>query len=59
VLFITHDLALAFACAERVVVLQGGRVVEAGAVDEIRRKPAHPHTRALLGAIPTLERAGA
>ena len=54
-LFITHDLMLAFACAERVVVLQEGRVVEAGAVAAIRRQPAHPHTQALLAAIPTLE----
>jgi ABC-type glutathione transport system ATPase component len=59
VLFITHDLALAFAAATRVVVLQEGRVVEAGAVDTIRRQPAHAHTRALLSAIPTLEEAPA
>jgi ABC-type dipeptide/oligopeptide/nickel transport system ATPase component len=59
VLFITHDLALAFAAATRVVVLQEGRVVEAGAVAEIRRQPTHPHTRALLSAIPTLEEAPA
>jgi ABC-type dipeptide/oligopeptide/nickel transport system ATPase component len=58
-LFITHDLALAFACASRVVVLQQGRVVESGAVDEIRRWATHPHTRALLAAIPTLEEAPA
>ncbi|MBC7258165.1 MAG: ABC transporter ATP-binding protein [Chloroflexi bacterium] len=51
-LFISHDLsAVRFLCS-RVFVMYLGRVVEAGPVDEIFERPAHPYTRALLSAIP-------
>ncbi len=50
-LFITHDLALARALAERVVVLAEGRVVESGAVSEVLEHPRHPATQRLVKAI--------
>ncbi|GFH39138.1 ABC transporter ATP-binding protein [Streptomyces pacificus] len=48
VVMVTHDLAAAAAHAERVVVLDAGRVVEAGPVDRALVAPEHPVTRALL-----------
>ena len=47
-IMITHDLALAQRCAEKVLVLRGGRVVESGSADVLRR-PRHPYTRYLAG----------
>ena len=51
-LFVSHDLALVRQLADTVSVLQRGRVVEDGRVQDIFSAPRHPHTRALLDAIP-------
>ncbi|MFD3530254.1 ABC transporter ATP-binding protein [Streptomyces sp. NPDC058664] len=48
--FITHDLAAAGALADRIAVLDGGRVVEEGPARELFEVPRHPVTKALLGA---------
>jgi ABC-type glutathione transport system ATPase component len=53
-LFITHDLAVAYQFAHRVVVLQEGRIVEEGAASAVFRNPQHPYTRALLAAVPQI-----
>ncbi|HWH35227.1 MAG TPA: ABC transporter ATP-binding protein [Acidimicrobiales bacterium] len=50
VVFITHDLALARHIADRVVVLDRGRIVEQGPADEVVLRPRHPATLALLEA---------
>ncbi|WP_125609991.1 ABC transporter ATP-binding protein [Specibacter cremeus] len=50
-LFITHDLAVVRAIADRVVVLYLGRIVEEGTVDEIFGSISHPYTRLLLDAV--------
>jgi len=47
-LFITHELALARALCHRLVVMDAGRIVEEGPVDDVIAAPAHPATRALL-----------
>jgi oligopeptide/dipeptide ABC transporter ATP-binding protein len=49
-LFITHDLAVVATVCERVMVMYGGRVVEAGPVHEVFTRPRHPYTRGLLDA---------
>lgn len=51
-LFVTHDLAAAAAVAERIAVLEAGRIVETGATAQVLRAPQHAHTRALLAARP-------
>jgi peptide/nickel transport system ATP-binding protein len=54
-LFISHDLAVVSQVADRVAVMRGGLLVEEAPRSAIFRNPVHPYTRALLGAIPTME----
>jgi ABC-type glutathione transport system ATPase component len=49
-LFVTHDLSAAAAVAERIAVLEAGRIVESGTTAQVLGAPAHAHTRALLAA---------
>jgi oligopeptide/dipeptide ABC transporter ATP-binding protein len=54
-LFISHDLAVVSKVADRVAVMYAGSLVEMGSKREIFQAPAHPYTRGLLNAVPTLE----
>jgi peptide/nickel transport system ATP-binding protein len=47
-LVITHDLSVARHMADRIAVMQEGRIVEQGAADDILEAPAHAYTRALI-----------
>jgi oligopeptide/dipeptide ABC transporter ATP-binding protein len=49
---ITHDIGVASAMADTVVVMYAGRVVERGPTEQILRRPSHPYTKALLAATP-------
>ena len=49
-LFVTHDLAAAAAVAERIAVLEAGRIVELGDAAEVLAHPRHAHTQALVAA---------
>ncbi|WAC29262.1 ABC transporter ATP-binding protein [Ancylobacter sp. SL191] len=51
-LFITHDLGIVRKVADRICVMNHGRIVEAGDVAAIFEAPAHPYTKALLAAQP-------
>jgi microcin C transport system ATP-binding protein len=52
VLLITHDLNLVRRFADRVGVMQGGRIVEQGGLDKIFSAPQEDYTRVLLGSRP-------
>ena len=49
-LLITHDLSVVATACERVLVMYGGRIVEAGPVEKVFRHPRHRYTEGLLGA---------
>ena len=52
ILLITHDLGVVAEIADRVVVMNGGRVVETGEAAEVYTNPQHPYTKKLIGAAP-------
>src|SRR5690606_17412515 len=52
VLFITHDLRVAAQICDTIVVMQNGRVVEAGPAQEVLTAPQHDYTLALIEAAP-------
>jgi peptide/nickel transport system ATP-binding protein len=52
VLLITHDMGVVADMADRIVVMQNGRIVETGTVDQIFNDPQHPYTRQLLSSVP-------
>jgi peptide/nickel transport system ATP-binding protein len=54
-LFISHDLGAVAEVADRVVVMQNGRIVEQGSRDDVFDRPQHAYTRALLDATPRIE----
>jgi oligopeptide/dipeptide ABC transporter ATP-binding protein len=54
-LFISHDLAVVSQVADRIAVMYAGNLVELGSKREIFQVPAHPYTRGLLNAVPTLK----
>jgi len=54
VLLITHDFGVVAEVADRVAVMQHGRIVELGPVDQILEAPQHPYTQSLIAAVPRL-----
>lgn len=55
VMFITHDLGVVAEIAQRAVVMQKGKIVEAGSVKDIFANPQHPYTQRLLNAVPRID----
>ena len=54
-ILITHDLGVVARYADRVCVMYGGRIVEAGPAREIYARPRHPYTIGLMASIPRLD----
>ena len=54
-LFVSHDLNVVRMMCERTIVLQNGKVVEAGDSQRLLRAPTHDYTRALVAAVPHFE----
>ena len=53
-LFITHDLSVVHYMADRIMVMQKGKIVEMGTAEEIFGRPKTEYTRTLIGAIPRI-----
>ncbi len=56
--FVSHDLGVVAMLCDRLVVLERGRIVEAGPTAEILRAPSHPYTQGLIASIPRMAPAG-
>jgi len=56
IILITHDLGVVAGFCDRTLVMYGGRIMEAGATDQMFAAPSHPYTQGLLAAVPRLDR---
>lgn len=54
-IFITHDLSVLSDIASSIAVMYAGKIAEMGPQDKILDSPLHPYSKALIGAIPTIE----
>ena len=51
VVLVTHDIAVARLLAQRIVVMQAGKVVETGLTDQVLDDPQHPYTQLLVSSV--------
>ena len=51
VVLITHDLGMAAAYCDRIIVMQKGKVVESAPVRDLFTRPTHPYTKKLIAAV--------
>jgi peptide/nickel transport system ATP-binding protein len=56
--WITHDLAIVSALADRIAVMYAGRIVETGTTADIVSQPLHPYTKGLIGSVPSANKRG-
>jgi peptide/nickel transport system ATP-binding protein len=52
-IWITHDLAVVAALADRIAVMYAGHIVETGTTDEVIDRPLHPYSEGLIGSVPS------
>jgi oligopeptide/dipeptide ABC transporter ATP-binding protein len=55
VLIITHDFGVVYQCADRVMVMYAGKLVEGGETLQITERGRHPYTRGLINSIPDID----
>lgn len=54
IILITHDLGVVADTCDRAIVMERGRIVEEGSVDDIFYRPGHPYTRRLIASTPSI-----
>ncbi len=59
IVLVTHDFGVVADIADRIAVMQAGKIVEQGAAGEILHEPKHPYTQGLLGALQPSKKADA
>jgi peptide/nickel transport system ATP-binding protein len=57
VMFITHDFGVVAEIADRVIVMEKGRLVEQGLASDVLNRPNHPYTQRLIAAVPRMRNA--
>ena len=53
-IFISHDLSVVRYIADRIAVMQFGKIVELGESEQLMENPSHDYTKELLAAIPRI-----
>jgi peptide/nickel transport system ATP-binding protein len=56
IVFITHDIGLAYYVSDRLFIMHKGKIVEQGTPDEVTLTPKNEHTRVLLDDIPDIHK---
>lgn len=54
IIFITHDIGLAYYVSDSVYIMEGGKFVESGPADDVILYPRHPYTQRLLSDVPKI-----
>lgn len=54
ILLVSHDLGVVASLCEEIIILEKGRIVEAGRTENILASPQHPYTRKLLASVPRM-----
>ena len=54
VIFITHDIGLAYYVSDKVFIMEHGKFVESGTADEVILHPKEPYTRRLISDVPKI-----
>jgi len=54
ILFVTHDMGMAYRVSDVIHIMQGGRVVESGPAERVLEAPQHAYTQRLLADVPRL-----
>ena len=56
ILFITHDISIAYAISDRIVVMYAGEIAEDGKTEKVIKKPLHPYAQSLIASIPRISK---
>ncbi|MDT7843425.1 ABC transporter ATP-binding protein [Streptomyces justiciae] len=56
IILITHDLGVVADTCDRAIVMEQGRIVEEGSIDNIFYRPQHSYTRTLIASTPSIVR---
>ncbi|RTZ68876.1 MAG: hypothetical protein DSZ21_00945, partial [Tenericutes bacterium] len=54
-LFIAHNLEVVRYIADRVIIMQNGKIIEEGSIKKVYKNPTHPYTKSLINSIPSLD----
>ena len=56
IMFITHDIGLAYYVSDRIFIMHRGKIVEAGSAEQVIMNPNHTYTKGLIEDVPTLHK---
>lgn len=54
IIFITHDMGFAYYASDRIYIMEKGKIVERGSIEQVVNHPEHPYTKKLLNDVPKL-----